>query len=166
MIPLDLGHKYYGYENQYANYDNYNAINIDKITNIPYDFEGIMGVPISFMDKYSPEQFEIIKFRKGDDDKDLRINGKCPYFRILVKKGNKRLSLVVQTICATGIRVSELRYITMEAVQSGRAEVNCKGKHRVIFLPVELQKKLRLYAKEKGIQQGSEVEMPEVDEWV
>ena len=42
----------------------------------------------------------------------------------------------------------------MEAVQSGRAEVNCKGKHRVIFLPVELQKKLRLYAKEKGIQRG------------
>ena len=86
MIPLDLGHKYYGYENQYANYDNYNAINIDKIRNIPHHFEAIMGVAISFMDKYCPEQFEIIKFRKGDDDKDLRINGKCPYFRILVKK--------------------------------------------------------------------------------
>lgn len=46
----------------------------------------IYGVPISFLGKYCPEQFEIIKFRKGDDDKDLSVNGKCPYFRILIKK--------------------------------------------------------------------------------
>ena len=51
---------------------------------------GIIGVPISFLDKYCPEQFEIIKFRKGDDDKDLCINGKCPYFRILIKKKGDR----------------------------------------------------------------------------
>ena len=48
-----------------------------------------MGVPITFLDKYNPKQFEIIKFRKGDDDKDLAINGKCPYFRILIK--NKKI---------------------------------------------------------------------------
>ena len=46
----------------------------------------IWGVPISFLDKYNPEQFEIVKFRKGDDDKDLCVNGKCPYFRILIKR--------------------------------------------------------------------------------
>ena len=46
----------------------------------------VIGVPITFLDKYCPEQFEIIKFRKGNDDKDLSINGKCPYFRILIKK--------------------------------------------------------------------------------
>ena len=46
----------------------------------------VMGVPITFLDKYCPEQFEIIKFRKGNDDKDLSINGKCPYFRILIKR--------------------------------------------------------------------------------
>ena len=47
---------------------------------------GIMGVPITFLDKYNPNQFEIIKFRKGNDDKDLSINGKCPYFRVLIRK--------------------------------------------------------------------------------
>jgi hypothetical protein len=45
-----------------------------------------MGVPITFLDKYCPEQFDIIKFRKGDDNKDLIIDGKPPYFRILIKK--------------------------------------------------------------------------------
>ena len=54
------------------------------------DYPGAMGVPITFLDKYNPEQFEIIKFRKGSDDKDLAINGQCPYFRILIQ--NKRLA--------------------------------------------------------------------------
>ena len=49
----------------------------------------MMGVPITFLDKYNPEQFEIVKFRKGDDDRDLVINGKSPYFRIIIK--NKKL---------------------------------------------------------------------------
>ena len=53
---------------------------------IPYDYDGVMGVPITFLGHYNPTQFEIIKFRKGDDDKDLSINGKTPYFRILIKK--------------------------------------------------------------------------------
>jgi hypothetical protein len=43
-------------------------------------------VPITFLDKYNPDQFEIVKFRKGNDDKDLSINGKYPYFRILIHK--------------------------------------------------------------------------------
>ena len=49
------------------------------------DYDGVIGVPITFLDKYCPEQFEIVKFRKGDDEKDLSINGKCPYFRILIR---------------------------------------------------------------------------------
>ena len=48
-----------------------------------------MGVPITFLHKFNPAQFEIIKFRKGDDEKDLTINGKSPYFRILIK--NKQI---------------------------------------------------------------------------
>ena len=44
-----------------------------------------MGVPITFMDKYNPNQFEIVRFRKGNDNKDLKVNGKCPYFRIIIK---------------------------------------------------------------------------------
>lgn len=69
----------------YPKYDNYDAINVNKTKEIPMDYQGVMGVPITFLDKYNPEQFEIIKFRKGNDDRDLSINGKCPYFRILIK---------------------------------------------------------------------------------
>lgn len=70
---------------EYPHYDNYDAIDVGKTADIPYDYDGAMGVPITFLDKYNPEQFDIIKFRKGDDEKDLRINGKCPYFRILIR---------------------------------------------------------------------------------
>ena len=69
----------------YPVYDNYNAIEVSKVADIPCDYDGAMGVPITFLDKYNPDQFEIIKFRKGDDEKDLCVNGKCPYFRILIR---------------------------------------------------------------------------------
>ena len=71
---------------QYPKYDNYDAINVDKTADIPMNYNGAIGVPITFLDKYNPEQFEILKFRKGDDDKDLIVNGKFPYFRIIIKK--------------------------------------------------------------------------------
>jgi len=70
---------------EYPKYDNYDAIDVGKTADIPCDYAGAMGVPITFLDKYNPEQFDIIKFRKGDDEKDLRVNGKCPYFRILIR---------------------------------------------------------------------------------
>lgn len=82
--PLVLYKKYIPQD--YPKYDNYDAIEVAKVTEIPYDYYGVIGVPISFLHKYNPEQFEIIKFRKGDDDKDLSINGKCPYFRILIRR--------------------------------------------------------------------------------
>lgn len=85
-IPLTK--KYAGNESYYQNYDNYKGINVNKTKDIPMDYKGAMGVPITFLHKFNPEQFEIIKFRKGDDEKDLSINGKCPYFRILIR--NKR----------------------------------------------------------------------------
>ena len=84
-----LTKKYYGNEIEYPYFDNYDAINVNKTQDIPMDFAGVMGVPITFLHKYNPEQFELIKFRKGNDEKDLSINGKCPYFRILIK--NKKL---------------------------------------------------------------------------
>ena len=71
---------------EYPHYDNYDAINVNKVTEIPYDYYGAVGVPITFLGLYNPDQFEIIKFRKGDDDKDLSVNGKCPYFRILIRR--------------------------------------------------------------------------------
>ena len=70
---------------EYPKYDNYDGIEISKTANIPCNYSGAMGVPITFLDKYNPEQFEIIKFRKGDDNKDLSVKGKCPYFRILIR---------------------------------------------------------------------------------
>lgn len=56
---------------EYPTYDNYDAINVDKVSEIPCDYDGVMGVPITFLDKYNPEQFEIVAFRKGNDGKDL-----------------------------------------------------------------------------------------------
>ena len=81
---LDLYKKYS--EDEYPKYDDYNAIEVSKVAEIPMDYEGVCGVPISFLDKYCPNQFRIVKFRKGDDGKDLSVNGKCPYFRILIQK--------------------------------------------------------------------------------
>lgn len=53
---------------------------------MPLDYDGVMGVPITFLWKYNPEQFEIVGFRKWNDGKDLTINWKTPYFRILVNR--------------------------------------------------------------------------------
>ena len=72
-------------ENGYMKYDNYDAIDIPFVDAIPGDYKGCMGVPITFLGKYCPEQFEILQFRKGDDGKDLSINGKTLYFRIIIR---------------------------------------------------------------------------------
>ncbi len=86
---IKLTKVYLGNEENYPKYDNCDGINVNRTQDIPMDYDGLMGVPITFLHKYNPDQFEIIRFRKGDDGKDLRINGKCPYFRILIK--NKKL---------------------------------------------------------------------------
>lgn len=75
--------------------------------------------------------------------------------KIAEKHGDNRISLVIQTICGTGIRVSELQFITVEAAKRGFATVNCKGKTRKIFIVRELQKKLNAYAKANGIKSGT-----------
>lgn len=84
-----LNKVYAGNEAYYPTYDNCNGINVNKTQDIPCDYPGLMGVPITFLHKYNPEQFEIVRFRKGDDGKDLCIDGTCPYFRILIR--NRRL---------------------------------------------------------------------------
>lgn len=69
---------YYGHENDYPKYDNYNAINIDKVKDIPLDFPGVMGVPITFLNKYNPEQFEIIgraDANIANEDNQYHISG-------------------------------------------------------------------------------------------
>lgn len=79
---------------------------------------------------------------------------KAEYLRLLKtakQNGNERLNLILQTICSTGIRVSELEFITVEAARSGEATVFGKGKLRAVFLVKELQKKLLRYAAQQGI---------------
>lgn len=75
--------------------------------------------------------------------------------RAAKQQENERLSLVIQTICATGIRVSELKFITAEAVSSGRAEISNKGKVRIVFLPRTLRRLLADYLRSQGRTQGA-----------
>ena len=70
----------------YPKYDNYDAIEVSKTADIPSDWDGMIGVPITFMSQYNPDQFEIIRFRKGDDDRDFTIGGKSTYFRIIIRR--------------------------------------------------------------------------------
>ncbi len=69
--------------------------------------------------------------------------------------GNKRINLIIQTLCGTGIRVSELEFITAEAVKKGEATVSLKGKFRTVFIVKNLQKKLLNYIREQKITEGS-----------
>lgn len=83
---------------------------------------------------------------------------KAEYERLLMaakNQDNKRLYYLIQTIAATGIRISELKYITCEAVKSGQADIHCKGKVRMVFLPKQLCKMLKAYIKECNIKSGS-----------
>ena len=87
--PLDLYKKYN--PKDYPKYDNYDAINVDKVTDIPCDYNGVMGVPITFLDKYCPTQFEIVgldRYVEGNTmpNKRMHINGKEIYARILIRK--------------------------------------------------------------------------------
>lgn len=100
------------------------------------------------------KQFKVQKQVYSSTEKELT---KAEYQRLVQtarQQGNQRLDLVIQTICGTGIRVSELKYITVEALQRGEANVSCKGKSRVVFIISALRKKLLRYAKRQRIQSG------------
>jgi len=93
-----------------------------------------------------------IKIQKSlflDEKRDMGRQDYCRLVRAAEKKGNRRLSLVMQTICSTGIRVSELKSITVEAVIKGHAEIRNKGKLRTVFLPPKLCKLLKKYIREQ-----------------
>ena len=110
----------------------------------------------SFFGRYDL-RLKLLKIQKEIFMREEKELTRAEYGRLVrtaERKGKERLSLLIQTICATGIRVSELEFITVEAEKRGRAEVNCKGKRRVIFLPARLQKKLKAYAAKKGISEG------------
>ena len=84
-------------EKEYPKYDNYDAINVNKYNDIPYDYDGCMGVPITFLDKYNPEQFEIVdaigrySMLTGPTEQTkgkylTKINGKHIYARVIIKR--------------------------------------------------------------------------------
>ena len=93
-LPLDLYKKYN--PKDYPKYDNYDAINVDKTSDIPMDYDGVMGVPITFLDKYCPTQFEIAGLMSGGKGENLTngndgrakfyVNGKGVYARILIRR--------------------------------------------------------------------------------
>ena len=108
-----------------------------------------------FMDWHIKVRFLKIQrqlFREAS--RELR---RSEYDRLLAaarEHGQERLALLMETLCATGIRISELQYITLEAVRRGRADISLKGKIRTILIPRKLAKKLLAYARAAGIRGG------------
>ena len=90
---IPLKEKYYGNEGKYPKYDNYDAIEVSKVVNIPCDYDGLMGVPVTFLSKYCPEQFELVGHDHdltgdggaGISDGQFICNGKNVYKRVLIK---------------------------------------------------------------------------------
>lgn len=104
---------------------------------------------------YCVKQYKVQRRVCCSEEEELT---KAEYIRLVQaakKSGNNRLNLILQTICGTGIRVSELQYITLEAVRNGEAIVNCKGKTRIIIIVKELRERLLQYAKMCNLTSGS-----------
>ena len=100
------------------------------------------------------KQFKVQRKTFCNEEKELT---KAEYIRLCKtaeEQKNERLNLILQTLCGTGIRVSELQFITVEAAERGEAVVSCKNKTRTVFIVRELQKKLLSYCKRRGITSG------------
>ena len=101
---------------------------------------------------------KMLKIQKQIFARKERELSKDEYIRLLEtakNKNNRRLYLLMQTVCSTGIRISELKFITVEAVVKQEAQINCKGKMRIVILPERLCKILKEYIKERKISSGS-----------
>lgn len=88
-------------------------------------------------------------------EKELTVNEYNQLLEAAKQKKDERLYLLIQTICSTGIRASELHYITVKAMKQGIAEINCKGKYRRIFLPKQLCRILKRYVQKQKIKSGA-----------
>lgn len=100
------------------------------------------------------KQYKMQRKAYCSEEKELT---KAEYIRLVnaaERNGNERLNLIIQTICGTGIRVSELKFITLEAVKQGEAAVSLKGKTRTVFIVKELKQKLLCYAAKQKIKSG------------
>ncbi len=106
-------------------------------------------------ENFQVKPFKIQRTMFVPEEKELC---RSEYLRLLEaakRQNNERLMLIVETICATGIRVSELKFITAESIAAGRAEINCKGKRRTVFLPAQLCTLLSGYLRKQKITAGA-----------
>ena len=99
--------------------------------------------------------FKIQRVQFSEKEKELTEKDYERLVHMAERKGDIRMSMLLQTIGSTGIRISELRFITVEALEKGRAEIYNKGKSRVALLPVELVKVLKRYCRKVGIKSGN-----------
>ncbi len=99
--------------------------------------------------------FKVQRTMFASEEKELHRNEYLSLIEAAKQQKNERLMLIVETICATGIRVSELKFVTAEAVRTGRAEINCKGKRRTVFLPAQLCALLNDYLRKQKITAGA-----------
>ena len=90
-----------------------------------------------------------------DKERELSEREYLSLLKTAKRKGNQRLFYIMETLCNTGIRISELQFITAEAVRTGTAVVNCKGKQRKVLLPQKLRKELQSYCKRNRITSGA-----------
>lgn len=110
---------------------------------------------LKFIDhaELSVKQFKIQRDAYASEEREISKNDYNALIRTAEVK-NKRLSLILQTLCGTGIRISELKFVTVEAAKRGEVTVNCKGKIRKIFIIQKLKVKLLKYAADAGIKGG------------
>ena len=125
----------------------------------PKTINGILSAINKFLTFISCQELKVkyLRIQRQLFRNSNRELTQAEYMKMLNKAqelGRERLSLIMQTICATGIRVSEVRYITVEAIKTGRAEIFLKGKIRTILLTGKLCKKLLRYAKGQKISSG------------
>lgn len=126
----------------------------------PSSVNSMLAAVNKFMDFLNLPRFKVkpLKIQRTlflSEEKEMK---KDEYYRLVdaaQNSGNRRLTLIIETIASTGIRISELRFITVEAVEARQADINCKGKRRVIFLPNKLCRALKKYAKNKKIRSGA-----------
>ena len=91
----------------------------------------------------------------SDSDKEMKLKEYKSLLNAAKKSGKPRIRLIIQTMFVTGIRISELKYITVEAIESGTAVIDCKGKVREVFIPKDMCNILKKYVRDNVISSGS-----------
>lgn len=129
-------------------------VNTERICDEKYQFHACQSECVFYI-RREDCRVQSLRLQKQIYTPTERELSRTEYERLLDAAQKKpRLHLLLQTICATGIRVSELRYFTVEAVQKGEVVVNCKNKNRVILIPGKLRKALTKYCRQNKITSG------------